>query len=334
MSLKELPLSELLKKKIAHLTSSKFTKEELAEALLENAKKAAAVVGEGSSSGGSSAMSNGAGGRSLDDLFVLMTKISDGQDKLSAEVNELKGIRADVDDIRADVTMLKTYKEAAETGQALAESRFDVLSRDAMLNMDYTEHLDNYKRRDQCKISGVPLANVVDGDGKIVSYEDTHQIVIDIMAKIGVHAQKSDISRCHRLQSGKKAARGATHRRGRSAADADVAKPPVIVVSFVRGDLRTELFQKKKKLDDTAGCKDIHIFDNLTPARAKLFRQLKAEPDVKKAYTIGGKINVVMDKGGGREEKHVIDRLFVDIGKLGWSKERIDQLKLFDVSDN
>ena len=337
MPLKDLSASELSKKKISHLTSSKVTKEELAEALLEQAKKAAAVAGDGSPSGGSAALSNGSdgSGRSLDDLFVLMTKISDGQDKLSAEVNDLKGIRAEVDEVRSDVTMLKTYKEAVETRQVVVESRVDALARSVMINKDMNEQHDNYIRRDQCKIAGVPLANVVDGDGKIVTHEDTHQLVIDFMAKIGVKAEKADFSRCHRLAPSKNTSRGATNRQGQAATVADVpAKPPMIVVSFVRGDLRTELFRNKKKLEDTEGCKDIYVHDNLTSARAKLLRQLKAAHDVKKAYSIGGKLKVVLDKGNGREETHLLDHLFLDIEKkLKWSKDRIDQLKLFDISD-
>ena len=127
-------------------------------------------------------------------------------------------------------------------------------------------------------------------------------------ADLGVSIKPDDISVSHRLP----AARGNT-------------RP--IIAKFVRRETKTSLMKNKKSLKSKDNRKNVYVDEDLTPLRAKLTRELRADQAIKRVWTIDGKIYCVMDENG-KEVKKVINSPD-DLLKVGWSEEKVSDLALY-----
>ena len=132
-------------------------------------------------------------------------------------------------------------------------------------------NLDQYSRRNNVEISGIPQS---------VSDNQLEEKVVDILKAIDVNITTNEIEACHRL--GKK-------------------KNNVIVWVINRKNCIKALRNKKKLKSinkNAIGIPNANLFisENLTPASSKLAfncRKLKRYSEIEKCYTINGIVHVV-----------------------------------------
>ena len=189
-------------------------------------------------------------------------------------------------------------------------SRVTFLETENLILREHVEKLEQYSRRDQVKVYGV----------KHVANEDTDDLICKIGKEAGSEFSKNDISVSHRVPA----------RNG---------KLPAIVCQFTTRRVREDFAEKTRlnlrtsdvKLQPSeTELKSVFVTDNLTPERAKLLRNLKADDRCKKVFSAGGKIKVVTNVRG-HERLITIDSL-ADIVKLDWSEEDIRALGIFTPS--
>ena len=121
-----------------------------------------------------------------------------------------------------------------------------------MQNQFHIDKLEQYSRRENMRVVGVPAT----------AGEDTDQIVMKLGKDLGVEIQKEDISTSHRLKS--KGKRG-----------------DPILVRFVRREKKQEMMQQKKKLREQK--KEIYLEEDLTKMRAAMFYELRRDESVHSA---------------------------------------------------
>ena len=132
-------------------------------------------------------------------------------------------------------------------------------------------NLDQYSRRNNVEISGIPQS---------VSDNQLEEKVVDILKAIDVNITTNEIEACHCL--GKK-------------------KKNVIVPVINKKHCLKTLRNKKKLMSidkNSIGIPNANLFidENLTPASSKLAfncRKLKRDGEIEKCYTINGIVHVV-----------------------------------------
>ena len=154
---------------------------------------------------------------------------------VDAVVSAVTDVLSKHEDFRRDVRQLKTEN---------------------VILQERLERLEQYTRKEQVKIFGLPCRE---------PEENTDKVIIDLAGKMGVQLQEDDISVSHRLP-----ARG--------------GKPPPLIVKFVSRNTRAKLMTNKRKLKEAEGYSSVFLADNLTPQRSKLLRKLKTHPKVKSLH--------------------------------------------------
>lgn len=195
-----------------------------------------------------------------------------------------------VSGMMAEIAKLRQQSEASPASSQ---------NRDAM---DAVDRLEQYGRRENVRIYGL----------EETPRENTTLKVIELAADMGVQLKADDISISHRLPISRR-------RQG-----ADAKKP--VIVKFVRRSSKEQLMRKKKELRNKESRRRVFIEEDLTPLRSRIFRAVKAEENVKTAWSIDGRINFIRRAHDGREEKVVIDGL-KDMAKLNWSPEKIKKFQ-------
>ncbi|XP_052130284.1 uncharacterized protein LOC127751197 [Frankliniella occidentalis] len=122
------------------------------------------------------------------------------------------------------------------------------------------DELEQYGRRNNIRIFGVPEANS----------ENTDDLVIDVARKINVTLEKWNIDRSHRV--------------GKAGGD----RPRPILVKFTSYGARRAVFQAKKQLKSTR----ITIREDLTQARLSLMRKTMDSYSEKNVWSSDGAIMV------------------------------------------
>ena len=281
-----LSIDDLAKKTAKDFTASGGpSKQDLATALISVAKE---LQGRGNTDG----------------VSEKLDKILKGQQSLSK----------DISDIKTEISDLKKREAANAELHEVTDRRLGALEAVTQATRDELEAAEQYLRRDQLKIYGLPVSYRSDEHGALLKdakgvpiQEDTEVEVCALMGEIGVTLQAADISIAHRLPAAK-------------------GKVPPIIVKFTRRSKRREIFEAKRKLKENAARKGVFIADALTPQRSRLFRKLKDDDDVKAVWTTEGKINVLMKD---KDKKIEIVKL-CDIVKLGWDLEKIEGLGIYD----
>ena len=128
---------------------------------------------------------------------------------------------------------------------------------------DKIDELDQYGRRNMCRISGIPE-----------SREDTTDLVVDLAVnKLKLNIKKEDIDRSHRL----------------GPLNPTAKTPRSIVVKFNTWSKRKELYDARRDLKNTG----VYINDHLTQTRSTIMhtaRRYKREKMIKNAWTSDGKM--------------------------------------------
>jgi len=128
-----------------------------------------------------------------------------------------------------------------------------------------TDELDQYRRRENVRIFGIPEDYTVEDDGK--------NQVLKLAGELNISLQEKYIQRVHRL--GKK-------KRSKA------AKPRGIIARFVSYAKKQEFIEKRKKLKGTK----IAVCEDLRSTRYKLYTYLQNHPNIRDAYVWNGAIKV------------------------------------------
>ena len=212
-------------------------------------------------------------------LSELLKNLRSGSVKLSGDkATDIGGIIAQVIGalqpilIKAVTTMSEAY--CSELTRKTTEAT-DELKRHVQVLTFRNDELEQYTRRENVKIHGLPETD----------NDDTIQQVVQLAQKAGVDIDANDISVAHRLP-------GNRHTN----------KPRTIIARFVRRVKRTDLMRKKANLRNVDGPR-VFITDDLTKMRGRLLWELKQDGDIERAYSIDGKITCVKKMAGGEEKR-------------------------------
>ena len=159
--------------------------------------------------------------------------------------------------------------------------------------------LEQYTRKENVRIAGLP-----ESDG-----ENTTELIVNMAKAIGVEISTADISVSHRLPQ------------------RNTQRPRPIIAKFVRREKKTEVMKAKKNLKSKQEYKGVYIDDDLTQMRGKIMKALREDSNIKRCWSIDGKIFCrVLEKGN--EITKVVDspeHLF----KLGWPESKVKELGLY-----
>ena len=187
-------------------------------------------------------------------------------------VDEIRELKAEIEVNKAELKEVKTentkFKQAPN------------------LNIFSTDALDQYGRRNNIRIHGVPEAPAEKDDGE--------EIVNEIAMELGIELQDWDIQRAHRLGS----------KRSNSA-----CKPRPIIARFLNYKTRNQFLKAKSKLKSNPKFPNAFLTEDLTPLQSKLFHYVKDECDDEfvMCHTLKG--NIRMKKSGRKAGKLIKEGL-------------------------
>ena len=188
--------------------------------------------------------------------------------------------------------LLTRIAKSAQTGKV------QHLQREVQLHKFELDKLEQYSRKENIKVFGLP-----ETEG-----ENTNEKVVNLAREMGLEIGTRDISISHRI-------RGAA------------GKPRPIIVKFVRRETKAQVMKHKRNLKKKPEFRDVFINDDLTKLRGKIMYQLKSDENIIKQWSVDGKIFCVM-KEGNREIKKTIDSP-EDLSKLGWTDEKVKELGVY-----
>ena len=125
-----------------------------------------------------------------------------------------------------------------------------------MKSLSEAELLENYNRRDNIKVIGLP--EVIKDDGKPEAYAETIKEIVKLANKIEVNVYEQDISIADRLPSAQ---------RGKRA----------IIVRFNSRVLKIEMLKKKKILENLVGYANVKVFEDNSRPRLAFFNLMKRD---------------------------------------------------------
>ena len=137
-------------------------------------------------------------------------------------------------------------------------------------SMSQTELLEQYNRRDNVKVFGLPCESNTEGVSMKENGNDTIRKVIDVSNSIDAGLSENDISVAHRLPS-------RMH-----------LKP--VIVRFSRRVAKIKLLQNKKKLASLNGLNDVKIYEDITRPRMNFIKLMRSDNRVESVWTRDGTI--------------------------------------------
>ena len=145
------------------------------------------------------------------------------------------------------------------------------------LNIYKQDELEQYNRRENLRIYGVPDSNSRKDDGE--------SVLFDIADKLGIELDEWDIQKAHRL--GKKPKHNPN---AQEVSTTRKARP--IIARFVNYKKRNEFVYAKSKLKSSERNSGVFITEDLTPLRNKLLNYVKNKCDDRfvLCHTLNGKI--------------------------------------------
>ena len=157
------------------------------------------------------------------------------------------------------------------------------------------DHLEQYSRRNNIRILGVPMK----------PNEDTDAIVCDVAQQIGVTINTSDIDRSHRLMPKPGGAPG--NSQGSYANVSRNGKPvhPPIIVKFTSYKPRSRMIKERRLLKG----KGIIIVEDLTKKNSNLLQQTSRKANVKASWTVDGRVFALVKSTDGQDRKKLITSL-------------------------
>ena len=160
-----------------------------------------------------------------------------------------------VKDLKEEINALKLELNKTKTEVANLRSKNARLKQAIYLSIYSHDDLDQYNRRENVRIYGVPESSSKKDDGEDVLHQIANELDIEL--------EDWDIQRCHRL--GKK--------------PNPRAKPRPITARFVSFKKRNEFLFAKAELKNKANLRDAFITEDLTQLRYKLLNYVKNNCD-------------------------------------------------------
>ena len=139
--------------------------------------------------------------------------------------------------------------------------------------MAHSEELEQYNRRENLRISGIPEATFIDQNGTTrpeTSNASVHKVV-ELGRFLESEINEQDISIAHRLPTKKPG-----HRQ--------------LIVRFSRRITKINILQNKKNLAKAAETKDVKIYEDLTAPRLRFFNMMKLDHRIESLRTKEGNI--------------------------------------------
>ena len=166
------------------------------------------------------------------------------------EKRKISEIHDIVTGLKDEIKVLK--KELLETKQELKEikDKNKKIKQSLNINIYKQDELEQYGRRENLRIYGVPETTSGRDDGE--------NVIFKIAETLKINLKQYDIQRAHRLGKPKN-------------------KPRPIIVRFLSYKKRCEFLHAKSKLKEADIPNDIFITEDLTPLCIKLFYYLKNE---------------------------------------------------------
>ena len=199
-----------------------------------------------------------------------------------AAFRHLKDEIQGIEIVKEELKAAKEELRAAKTNMQI--NRFEI------------DRLEQYSRRDSVRVCGIAETD----------NENTNDIVVRVAKDMGVVISPNDISVSHRVGG---------PRRGRNS-----DKPRPILAKFVRREFTSQIMYRKKNLREVEAYRNVYVQEDLTKARSKLVFELKRASDVKRVWTVNGRIVCLIDING-HEAKKVVETPD-DLFHIGWSEER------------
>ena len=170
-----------------------------------------------------------------------------------------------------EVKSLKNEIERTNRKAKRLEIENERLKKSVNLSLFKIDALEQYGRRENLRIHGIPESKNNQDDGE--------EIVLKIAKSLNVDLQPCEIQRAHRL--GKKTTN-------------NISKPRPIIVRFISHKKRNKILFAKSNLKKTQEFSQVFITEDLTPLRSKLLQYIKKEcqNDFVLGHTFNGNIRM------------------------------------------
>ena len=197
--------------------------------------------------------------QNMKDVSSSSTGCKEQSNFTKADRQKLSKIYDTVENLTRQVSNLQRSLKRSNKKIKELKSENEQLKQAVNMNIQEIDNLEQYSRRENIRIHGVP-----EPQGK---KDDGEEVVVELAEKLGVNIESYDIQRAHRLG------------RKRS----PLAKPCPIIARFVKYKHRNDILFSKSKLKNCNNGKfnNAFITEDLTPLRSKLLNYVKNDCDGK-----------------------------------------------------
>lgn len=199
------------------------------------------------------------------DMDKIMAKLNTIEQKVTDTNTNLSTLQNKVDNLSTQLSNLKKEKDDLS-------SKVDKLTEKNKQLMDAVNNLEQYSRKNNVIINGIPWSE----------NEDIKEIIHNLADKLQVDLNPYNICAAHRLQSREN-------------------KTPAIIVRFNDNETKSEMIRAAKRIKPTAKKLNFHsndrifIGDHLAKHSSnliKIAKTLRAEGKVMSAWTFNGQVYV------------------------------------------
>jgi hypothetical protein len=239
----------------------------------------------------------------LKEVYEKISKVENHQKLLDEKIEKLLNFSEKLSEIRAEVhdlniEMQKCKQDCTDLQERIDLQAIDInnLSIENRKLRDQNDQLEQYGRRNNIRILGVPEDKILQTEGVTKKdSEDTLGKVINLVQnKLGLTAINGghvDIA----------------HRIGPRLGQTEEASPRPIIVKFISRRHKIEVLANRKKLK---GQKMV-IVEDLTKANQTLWKATAQNNDVQSAWTIDGTVHALL-----KSNRFVRVRRHDDVGRL------------------
>lgn len=225
---------------------------------------------------------NGEGDNSASAPKQSAVTLEDIMGKLCSNEATLESIKAGMEELKSDVFSLRVENdnlrkevESEKKKRERIEEQLTEVRHSASVALQKTNEVDQYVRRNNLRIYGVPEPDVKGGggDGK---EEDVEQTILDLFnRRMEMKVGPEDLEAAHRV--------GRRQQKG----DNDKEAPPrVVIVRFVNRKTRDSVIHSRKKLKASP----FVIVEDLTDHNYKLLCKVRDDELCDRAWTTNGKV--------------------------------------------
>ena len=215
---------------------------------------------------------------------------------------------------------IDTLKEEFKDALKEKDNEISDLKSELRIHRNEQDALATYNRRENLKIQGV----------EFVQGENTNEIVKEICKYAGREITDADISTSHRNGSVNNAS------NTQPGMSATTKKVPDIYVRFVRRDVKTEIFEKRKNLATNSSCptkyRNVAIYEDVTPLRSRIMYELRQREDKKKFKYVWSRGGRIFCKTPEQAETPSVRPTVInkpeDLDKVGFTAEEIEAIIL------